>query len=358
MAGRAHPVDDARWRAFTRVCVGVAAALIGACYAFVALVDPHDHLPLSLPLDRAPINTNQRFSYPALARSARFDSAVIGTSTARLLRPSALDRLLDAHFVNLSMNSATAWEQWRILDLFLRHHPRPKLVVLGLDAPWCTLESSWQRYTFREFPQWMYDEDPLNDYLHLLDGPTLEQAARQVEHWLGRREPRYGRDGYRNFLPPDAEYDLERARGHLYGERGVREREIPSTPVRIDARERAAWVMPAMDLLERALVRLPPETGVALMFVPYHLFHQPAPGTLAAEQWDECRRRVSALAAARPGTRVLDFMIPSPITREDSNYWDPLHFTTAVAAQVEESLARAIREPDHRDPTFRRLHAR
>ena len=125
MHGAAHASDEALWRAFTRRCVAVALSLLLACFAFVALVDPHDHLPLSLPFERAPINTNQRFSYPALARSERFDSAIVGTSTARLLRPSALDRLLDARFVNLSMNSATAYEQWRILELFLRHHPHP-----------------------------------------------------------------------------------------------------------------------------------------------------------------------------------------------------------------------------------------
>ena len=357
MHDAAHARDEALWRGFTRRCVAVALSLLLACFAFVALVDPHDHLPLSLPFERAPINTNQRFSYPALARSARFDSAIIGTSTARLLRPSALDRLLDARFVNLSMNSATAHEQWRILELFLRHHPHPKQVVIGLDAPWCALAQDWQRFTFREFPQWMYDDDRLNDYLHLLNGPALEQAARQVEYWLGRREPRYGRDGYRNFLPPDAEYDLERARGHLYGPDGVRERAVPATPAQVSPAERASWVMPGMTLLARVLDSLPERTTVTLMFVPYHLFQQAAPGTREAVRWDECRRRVTALAAARPGTRALDFMIPSPVTREDRNYWDPLHFTTAVAAQVERSLARAIREPGYRDATFRWLHA-
>jgi hypothetical protein len=351
-----HDDDQTPWRDFTRWCLGTAAGVLGACWLFVAMVDPHDHLVVRVPAERAPINPNQRFSYPAIARSPRFDSAVIGTSTVRMLNPERLDRLLDARFANLSMNSATAYEQWRVLDLFLRHHPHPAYLLIGIDAPWCALEGRVERYTFREFPEWLYDDNPWNDYLHLLSGQSLEQAARQVQRWAGVREPRYGRDGYRNFLPPEAEYDLTRARELIYGSGGVREREPPANPVTVPRAEREGWTMPALGLLERALARIPGDTGVALLFVPYHVFRQPVTGTHDAVRWDECRRRIVALAAARPGTRVIDFMIPSPITREDRHYWDPLHFDTATAARIERSVARAVGDASYRDATFRWLH--
>ncbi|MCC7282510.1 MAG: hypothetical protein IT556_09020, partial [Acetobacteraceae bacterium] len=54
-----------------------------------------------------------------LARSARFDSAILGTSTSRMLRPAVLDPLFGARFANLSMNDATAWEQYRLGLVFL-----------------------------------------------------------------------------------------------------------------------------------------------------------------------------------------------------------------------------------------------
>ena len=80
-------------------------------YALVVAVDPWGSLPVSLPLPRVPISGNARFSFPALARSPAFDAAIFGTSTARLLQPAQLDPLFGARFVNLAMNSATAWEQ-------------------------------------------------------------------------------------------------------------------------------------------------------------------------------------------------------------------------------------------------------
>ena len=119
-------------------------------YGFVALVDPWDTLPLSPPAPRVPISTNARFSFPALARSPRFDAVVLGTSTARLLQPALLNPEFGARFANLAMNSATAYEQTRLLEVFLRAHPQPRAVIIGLDAQWCAEHPD--RYTPRPFP--------------------------------------------------------------------------------------------------------------------------------------------------------------------------------------------------------------
>lgn len=358
MASATGHGHERRWRRFNRVLLLGAASLSCALFAFIVLVDPHDHLALSLPMERVPINQNQRFSYPALARSDTFDSAIIGTSTARLVRPASLDRQLAARFVNLSMNSATAYEQSRLLELFLRHHPAPRHLVLGLDAPWCSLQADTERYTFREFPEWLYDTDPVNDYLHLFNGKALEQAVRMVQFWLGRREPRYGRDGYRNFLPDASQYDAARARELIYGPAGVRERAPAAAPVTVSAAQRAAWRIPGPGMLARLLEQIPARTRVLLFFAPYHVFHQPLPGSLAHARWTECRTRVVAAARERPGTRVIDFMIASPLTVRDDHYWDPLHFNTVVADRVERALAGALRDASYRDPAFAWLHPR
>jgi len=36
---------------------------------------------------------------------------------------------------------------------------------------------------------------------------------------------------------------------------------------------------------------------------------------------------------------VMDYMIDSPITRVDDNYWDPLHYTAPVAREIEGDIA-------------------
>ncbi len=118
--------------AFVRSFVKSAVLVSGLMALTVYLVDPYDHLPISLPLDRAPLAHNQRFSYPALARATEFDSAIVGTSMTRMLQPERINPQLDARFVNLSMNVATAWEQQQLLDLFLRNRIQPKYIILGV----------------------------------------------------------------------------------------------------------------------------------------------------------------------------------------------------------------------------------
>ena len=42
-----------------------------------------------------------------------------------------------------------------------------------------------------------------------------------------------------------------------------------------------------------------------------------------------------------PNTLVLDFMFPSPITSEDDNYWDGVHYRIGVADRLARDFAAA-----------------
>jgi len=340
------------WRRFWRTALLVALAVAGALYGALVVVDPYDSLRLSPPLARAPVSSNQRFAFPALARKPDFDSAIIGTSTTRLLRPGALNRELGGAFVNLSMNSGTAHEQARILELFARHHPGARAVVVGIDGTWCRVEDSYPLYTNRPFPPWMYDEDPWNDLLHIFNLPAIEEAGKQLA-WLLRIKPlRYGLDGYTNFLPPEESYDLERARGHIYGPGGPKERPNADPPVEAGAAERASWRYATHRLLAEMLAGLPAETLKVLLFVPYHQYLLPGRGTLEAARLDECKRRILTMVRKVANAHVLDFMIRSEITGRDENYWDPLHYSVKVADLVATLIGQGVRERRGRPGLF------
>lgn len=196
------------WRRFARAFLLSALAALAVLYGFVAIVDPWDVLPLSPPLPRVPISSNARFSFPALARSPRFDAAVFGTSTSRLLQPVQLDPAFGARFANLSMNSATAWEQAQLLGVFLRAHPAPRAVVIGLDAAWCGAVA--ERTTPRPFPEWMYSGSRWRGYREMLTPYAVQEAANQFAVMVRMKRRRYGLDGYTSFVPDDAAYDPAR----------------------------------------------------------------------------------------------------------------------------------------------------
>jgi hypothetical protein len=127
------------WRAFTRTFLGGAILSGAAALTFVAVLDPYG---LRAAPGRAPgpiMDTNQRLSYPQIARGGPFDAAVFGTSTARLLDPHDLDAAFAARFANLAVNAATPDEQIRLAELFLARRPL-RAVLFGLDATWCAVD--------------------------------------------------------------------------------------------------------------------------------------------------------------------------------------------------------------------------
>ncbi len=335
---------DRRWRRFLGAFLGAALGLSLLVYALLVVVDGYDTVWFSPPFDREPVTSNQRFSFPALARKPRFDSAIIGTSTTRLFRPEKLNPLFQGRFVNLSMNDATAWEQAQLFNVFRRHHPAPRAVIFGIDVVWCAVGDDFRRLTPRPFPAWMYDDSRWNDLLHLFNLPAVEETGRQLFYLTGLRRPKYGKDGYTNFLPPDSAYDLKRAQLRIYGPEGPRSRADPQSKVSIPADQAAGWRFPMHPLLTGMLDALPPPTLKLMVVIPYHIFAQPVDRTEQAAVWAECKRRLAAVAAARANAHLVDFMIESPITTRDENYWDPLHFTTAVADRLADALAEAVRQ--------------
>ncbi len=268
------------WKWLICGLAGLALLLAGAIW----VVDPYDNLPVKLPLKRMPLAQNQRYSYPAIARNPVFDSAVVGTSTTRLLRPEVFNEAFNARFANLSMNSATAYEQTRILEVFVRHHRAPETVIIGLDIVWCEVGEEQVKYTFRRFPEWMYDANPWNDIAHLLAFKTFEDLGRQAGYLLGLRKARYGYDGYANFLLPQSEYDLDKARKKIYGSNQPRLREGPALPPPGIDKKRVSWTYPSHSLLDGMLKNLPAKTQKILFFVPYHRYSVPAPNTESAAQ--------------------------------------------------------------------------
>ena len=292
-------------------------------------MDPWATLPLSPPLPRVPITSNARFSMPALARDPQFDSAVIGSSSSRLLRPARLDTLLGGHFVNLAMNAATAWEQAQLLGVFTRAHPDARTVILGLDTAWCTMVPT--RLTARAFPAWMYGGSPWQGYLHMANVFALQEAVKQAAVLLNLKRAPYGLDGYTNFVPPEASYDPARAAAAFQ-----RWGAPPDLPASDQAHE-----LPALPMLAAALGALPARTRKILFFTPAYLNQQGAPGSDYAAMLSDCKSDVTTLARRVPGTEVLDFMIPSPITQTTASYWDPVHYRVPIADRVMDDIAGA-----------------
>lgn len=342
--------DD--WAGFVRTFLAVLIGAAAGCYLFILLVDPYDDIPFSLPIDRRIVSISDRFMYPQIVRSHRFDSLVIGTSTSRLLDPEILDKEFHVRFANLAMSSAMAWEQSQMLNFFVHIDGPPKVLIVGIDGVWCDQQADQHRITFRGFPDWLWDDNPWNDYLHLFNYGTLEIAGRLVGWHLGLYPERIRYDGYQDFLPPSSQYDPARAHATIWQD--TPPATVPQPPP-WPAERLAKINFPALPWLDAGLKQLPPSTLKILAFMPAHVAAQPRPDTASASIEGECKARIVALAK-KHGAKVIDWRIPSSITRDDNNYWDSSHYRVRIATRLANQLGPAIldgRQSD--DGTYRLL---
>jgi hypothetical protein len=308
--------------------------------AFNVLVDPYGANPLRIRFERPLMDINQRFMYPQVLRSGEFDSAVFGTSAVRLLKPSDLEASFGGHFANFGINAATPSEQSKAVSLYLSHTPHLRMLVWGIDELWCAAnpEARDARVPERAFPPWLYDGSGFAMIPHLFNLRTTEISARLVLNRLGLMKERLPRNGYEVFTPPEESYDLARARQHIRS--GFREGEEAMSTHFGSADDLADRSFPALHSLDQALAALPEGAQLIAVFPPPHIAFQPAPGSAAAMRDTMCKERVAAIVAAHKGVTV-DFRFASPITREDENYWDPLHYRVPIAKRIVEALAEA-----------------
>ncbi|WP_406857003.1 hypothetical protein ABEG18_05045 [Alsobacter sp. KACC 23698] len=343
------------WRALlARFAAVLAAAGLGLA-AFVFAFDPYGAGPLAGLAPPALMDINQRFMYPQVIRSHAFDSAVIGTSTVRLLNPARLDPLFSARTVNLGMNAATPWEQARIADLFLRETPDPALMIFGIDAEWCAQDaaSPAKRLTFRAFPDSFYDDNRWNDWPYLFNLHSIEISWRLAMHRLRFKRQRLPMNGYEVFTPNEALYDVGRARTHIYGDTGFGTSppaRAPKDPVAPDQ-----FRFPALAWLEDLLARLPARTSRFILFPPAHAAGYFPADTREGSRMEACKAQATRIAERR-GATLVDFRVPSRLTQDDANYWDHLHYRLPVAERITQALVDAqATGRDAPDGTYRVL---
>ena len=216
--------------------------------------------------------------------------------------------------------------------------------MLGIDDRWCVTGTSFRKLSPRPFPEWMYQS---NRWSRLRAKCSICSPCRrpfkEFGVLTGLKQEDMGRDGYTRFVPPDDAYDPARAAIHL------REAE-PRVPGGERSGDAEGWRFPALETLRDDLLSLPEATHKILFFVPYHRRLLSAPGSDGARVWDECKRRIVGLTRLTPNTVAVDFMLLSPITVADDNYWDPQHYRVAVADKLALDLTAADRgqaSPDY-----------
>jgi hypothetical protein len=328
------------WAGFLKRFVLALGLTLGLALGLIVVMNPSGNLPVRALGAHVIMDTNDRYQFPAIVRTGAFDSGVFGTSSSKLLDPAWLERAFGGRFANLAFNDGRAWEEYQLTLLFLRTVPRPGTLLFGIDWVWCAADADVSRITRRGFPHWIYDENAWNDWPYILNWRGVETAARQLANRAGLLPARFPANGFDIFVPPESAYDAAKARQYVW--RGRASPIVPQTPAYVVTdQDRARWQYPALAWLDELAAKAPAGTRIIFAFMPAHVAGQLQPGSEEAAREGECKARMAAIAS-RHGAHFVDFKIASPITTEDANYWDTLHYRLPIAQRIVEGIARAV----------------
>jgi len=325
MSSSTSTSDAGRWRRWLAAYAAASVVLGAVLAAGLLALDPYDTGRFALLPSRGVPDFGQRLAFASIARRPEADTAILGNSTIQLLDPRRLSELTGRTVVSLAVPGTGPREQLAIAEWFVRHHAEgAPMLVFGIDAAWCTTESPVP--LTNPFPFWLYGRSRLDYALDMMRFQSLEAAWRKLELLAGRgRAAR--RDGYHD-------YDT----GHVW-----HDPEFPEpAPAAARAKAAAPGDFTAPPLLRAFLAGLPAADRVVLLIVPRHESALPPEGSAAAETIAACKAAYATIAAGRPGTRLLDFLVDDAMVRADENFWDQIHYRGPVARAIEDRLAVAL----------------
>ena len=310
--------DDDAWRRFVMRFLVVFVAVLAATLAFVILIDPYDSGRFPDLGITGVSDTNQRTANVSLGRSDKFNAAIFSDSHGLLLDPDRLTQATGLSFVQLSTPGAFAPEQIALMHWFIRHHARIGALVLAADERWC----SENPQPWRSFPFWLYGDSDLRYLANSLNSRSAGAAFRRVEHAMGLLQPSHprGYDDYEARRPADYKFDFP----------PLPPPASATAPVDLGAR-----AFPAID---RLAAELPAGTPLVVVFPPVYIAVLPNdPQSLAVLK--ECKARLARLATSTPHGGFLDYLIDSPIARDQASFQDIDHYRAPVARRIEQEIA-------------------
>jgi hypothetical protein len=306
--------------------LGVALGGTALVYVSVILADPFATGRLS-PFGHFNVTSDKRmFNNAGRVRNPAFDAAIIGNSRSFAIEPQRLSEGTGRRFAHLGLEAVSHADQLTMLSLFAKARAqRPAAFVQVVDAEnWCNPSRGRTAY---DVPWWLYEGSTLTYLQRILSAESVRASLRRIRIALGVSGDAARGDGYFIWMPKNAA-QLRQA--------------MVIAPQPVDA---AAADAPFAELddLERALNRIEAASPVVLLMPPVFAKALPVAGSLADARLAACKRRLEAIAAARPNTAFVDARRDGAAVREPNNFIDATHYLEAAAIPAEIEVIAALK---------------
>lgn len=317
------------WNKWLLACGGAFAATLVVVWAFLLLVDPYDTGRFSVLKQSGIFNRDPRTANASRGRNPLFNAALIGNSNGQALNPGRLSAATSLRFVQLTVPKTGPLEQLTMLGWFISHHEKIGAIVVVADATWCTSDQTPP--LAHPFPFWVYGGNI--DYVrHLFSWHALELAFRRIRLALGLHQPTRPSDGF---------WDYETGKVWSFRPKPrARAKPVPTALADTDVTPQISF--PSIDRLDSVVAGLSPLSVVVVVVPPVFADTMPARNSPQALRMAQCKAALARIVVERPRGGFLDFNLENAMTRDPANFMDFTHYRSAVARQIERSIATVI----------------
>jgi hypothetical protein len=318
------------WRTFLNWLSGSGLLMLISTVALAYLLDPFDTGRPTL-FERPGVRPQgPRTAGASRGRDRAFNAAVIGNSHIQLVSPERLNALTGLSFVQLSIVATGPKEQFVMADWFMRHHEKPRALVISADRFWCEPELVGSDQA--PFPGWIYSSSSTEYWRGLIRYHVLEELPRRVAYLLAKRPDRARPDGYWDYEP------IYMAGGYATN---------PALRARLEQRSDDYILnrgpFPAAARLRELVGSLPPETAIVLVFPPTYRSLLPTPGSPGDMANRACKAALREAVAGHTKAVVLDWRRDRPELHDPRLFFDWTHYRHPLAEVVEQEIAAALK---------------
>ena len=309
-----------KWNCFVvGGCVCLMLLLAGA----TIIIDPFLHFHGGLSFLQYPLN-NERYQNDGISRHYDYDSIVAGTSMSENFKTSEFDQLWGGTSIKICNSGATFYETSQTIRRALSYQPNVKTVLCSFD--WMSLNYSAMEYTYTNYPDYLYDDNPFNDVSYFLNKEVLPSTVAVVN---------YTRAG--NKTTTMDQY-MEWGSYKEYGKDVVLEKyhlaEIATEVAELSDEDRKKISENVTENFVK-LAQSHPDVTFLLFFPPYNIcFWESLVRGGQMEAQEEILKMATELLLEVDNIEIYDFSYRVDIVNNFDNYTDTLHYGPWISTEI------------------------
>lgn len=140
----------------------------------------------------------ERYMNSGIVRNFEYDAIITGTSMSENFRTSELEELFDVTAVKVPLAGASYKEINRFTEMALDANKNIKMIVRTVDAFDMVRDKNYVNYREDQWPEYLYDKNPINDIKYLFNIETIYAALTNC-YMTVRKIPSTAFDAYENW---------------------------------------------------------------------------------------------------------------------------------------------------------------